>query len=89
MATGGGAGRFPVIPGGGAGRGHWLERHSEMGAHLGAAGKRGSHGEPIHSGVDRRRGTMVVEVEHRPREPMRWTVRSTKRLGSSWRQRWG
>jgi hypothetical protein len=43
MATGGGAGRFPMIPGGGMGRRQRLERHGEMGAHLGAAGKRDAH----------------------------------------------
>jgi hypothetical protein len=43
MATGGGVGRFLVIPDGGAGRGRRLEQHSEMGGPLGAAGKRGAH----------------------------------------------
>jgi hypothetical protein len=41
MATGGGAGRFPVIPGGGVGRGQWLERHSEMGDPFGGSGEEG------------------------------------------------
>jgi hypothetical protein len=31
---------------------------------------------------------IAVEVEHRPREPAMWTVRSTERLRSSRRWRW-
>jgi hypothetical protein len=38
--------------------------------------------EAIHGGMGPRRGTAVVEVDHRPREPVRWTVRSTEGLRS-------
>jgi hypothetical protein len=41
MATGGGAGRFPAIPGGGAGWGRWLERHNEMTDPFGGSGEEG------------------------------------------------
>jgi hypothetical protein len=45
-------------------------------------------GEAIYGGVGQRRGMIAVEVEHRPREPAMWTVRSTERLRSSRRRRW-
>jgi hypothetical protein len=32
-------------------------------------------GEAIHGSMGQRRGTTVVEVDHRSREPARWTVR--------------
>jgi hypothetical protein len=42
MATGGGTGRFPAIPDGGAGRGRWLKQHSEMGGDpFGGSGEEG------------------------------------------------
>jgi hypothetical protein len=46
-------------------------------------------GEAIHSGVGQQRGTVAVEVDHQPRELMRWTIMSTERLRGSRRQRWG
>jgi hypothetical protein len=39
-------------------------------------------GEAIHDVMGQWRGTTAVEVDHRPREPARWTVRSTERLWS-------
>jgi hypothetical protein len=41
MATGGGAGRFPVTRGGGVGQGRWLERHSKVGDPFGGSGEEG------------------------------------------------
>jgi hypothetical protein len=41
MATGSGADRFPGIPGGGAGRGRWLEQHSMVGGPFGGSGEEG------------------------------------------------
>jgi hypothetical protein len=41
-ATGGGAGQFLTIPGGGAGRGRRQERHSEMGNPFGGSREEGS-----------------------------------------------
>jgi hypothetical protein len=38
---------------------------------MGGKGKRVLTGEAIHGGVGQRRGTAVVEVDHRPREPVR------------------
>jgi hypothetical protein len=35
-------------------------------------------GEPVRGGMGRRRGTVAVEVDHRSRETVRWTVRSTE-----------
>jgi hypothetical protein len=55
----------------------------------GGKGKRVLTGEAIHGGVGPRRETATVEVDHRPREPVRWTVGSTKWLRSSRRWRWG
>jgi hypothetical protein len=83
MATGGGAGRFPTIPDSGAGRGRRLERHSEMGNPFGGSGVLTC--EAIHGSVGQRRGMATVEVDHRPREP----VRSTERLRSLRRRRRG
>jgi hypothetical protein len=83
MATGGGVGWFSAIPGGGAGRGRHLERHNEARDPFGGQRGRGVlTGEPVCGGVIRRRGTTMVEVDHRSREPARWTVISTERLWS-------
>jgi hypothetical protein len=41
MATGSGTDQFPGIPGGGAGRGRWLERHSKVGDPFGGSGEEG------------------------------------------------
>jgi hypothetical protein len=41
MATSGGVGWFPAIPGGGAGRGRRLERHGEMGSPFWGSGEEG------------------------------------------------
>jgi hypothetical protein len=41
MATSGGSGRFPAIPGGGVGRGRWLERHSKIGDPFGGSREEG------------------------------------------------
>jgi hypothetical protein len=44
--------------------------------------------EAVHGGVGQQKGTAVVKVVHRPREPVRLTMRSTEQLRSSrrWRQ---
>jgi hypothetical protein len=41
MAMGDGAGRFPVIPNSGAGRGRRLERHIKVGDPIGGSGEEG------------------------------------------------